>query len=62
MNWIMYTVGIVAHLWAVLTILGIILLLNDPKVKYMGAKITFNSSFFVPWIGVLAFWMWFFFG
>lgn len=62
MNWIMYTVGVVAHIWAILTILNIIVLLNDPKVKYMGAKITLNGYFFVAWIGVLAFWMWFFFG
>ena len=62
MDWIMYTVGVVAHLWTVTSLLQIWLLLDDYRVKYLGAKITIGWSPSVSFIGVIAFWMWFFFG
>ncbi len=33
MDWIMYTIGVVAHIWATLTIVGIITLFDTPQVK-----------------------------
>ena len=62
MDWIMYTVGVVTHIWASLTIVGLILLFDRPEVKMGLQKWQLNGKFFIPWIGVLAFWMWYFFG
>lgn len=58
----MYTVGVVSHIWAPLTIVGFITLLNTPQVKLGWQKVKIKGPFFVPWIGVLAFWIWYFFG
>lgn len=62
MDWIMYTVGVVAHLWTVTFLLQIWLLLDDYRVKYLSAKITIGWMPIVSFITVIAFWMWFFFG
>jgi hypothetical protein len=62
MDWIMYTVGVVTHIWASLTIVGLISLLNKPQVKAGLGTVQIHGKFYIPWIGVLAFWMWYFFG
>jgi hypothetical protein len=62
MDWIMYTIGVVAHLWTIIGLLQIWLLLDDPRVKYHGAKITIGWIPMVASVGLIAFWMWFFFG
>ena len=62
MDWIMYTVGVVAHIWAPLTIVGLISVLNRPEVKMGLRKWQIKGKFYIPWIGILAFWMWYFFG
>ena len=62
MDWIMYTAGIVAHIWAPLTIVGLISLLNRTDVKRGFTTVRINGGFYIPWIGILAFWMWYFFG
>lgn len=58
----MYTVGVVAHIWATLTIVGLIMLFNRPQVKAGLGTVQIYGKFYIPWIGVLAFWMWYFFG
>ena len=62
MDWIMYTVGVVSHIWATLTIVGIITLFDTPEVKMGLQKWQLSNKIFIPWIGILAFWMWYFFG
>ena len=62
MDWIMYTVGVVVHIWAPLTIVNLISLLNRTDVKHGFIKVQINGRFYIPWIGILAFWMWYFFG
>ena len=62
MDWIMYTVGVVSHIWATLTIVGIITLFDTPQVKLGLRTVQLSGKIYIPWIGVLAFWMWYFFG
>ena len=62
MDWIMYTVGVVAHIWAPLTILGIIALFDTPQVKSGLRQVQISGRCYIPWIGVRACWMWYFFG
>jgi hypothetical protein len=62
MDWIMYTVGVVSHIWATLTIVGIITLFDTPQVKAGLRTVQLSGKIYIPWIGVLAFWMWYFFG
>jgi len=62
MDWIMYTVGVVSHIWATLTIVGIITLFDTPQVKSGLRTVQLSGKIHIPWIGVLAFWMWYFFG
>lgn len=61
-DWIMYTVGVISHIWTILVIFAVVNLLNDPRVKYLGAEIDLHFGAFVGPIGVIAFWAWFFAG
>lgn len=62
MDWIMHTVGAVSHLWAFLGVVGLFAMLGDPYVKAGLTKVNINGQFFVPWIGIIAYWMWVFVG
>lgn len=62
MEWLGYTVGTVAHGWVLMNALILIAQLNDPLVMHGRAKITIKGRFFIPWIGVIGFWMWAIYG
>ena len=61
-DWIMYTVGVISHIWTILTILMVVAFLTDPRVKYGLAKIKIHFGAYAGPIGVIAFWSWFFTG
>ena len=59
MEWIMYTVGTVAHLWALLTVVALFAVGRDSVTR----RINISAwRLFTPWIMVLAYWNWHFFG
>jgi len=62
MDWIMYTAGVVFHIWVILVVIGVVQIFNDPRVKAGHLTPEFNSKIYIPFIGLLAFWMWIFFG
>jgi hypothetical protein len=62
MEWFGYTVGVVAHAWAFLALIKVMALLGDPRVKIGLYKVNLEGTFFVPWIGILGFWMWVIYG
>jgi hypothetical protein len=62
MDWIMYTVGVVSHIMAIIGTINVLILLDDVRVKYYGATVRLNNKFVISWVGVTAFWMWYFFG
>jgi len=62
MDWIMHTVGAVSHLWAFLAVVGLFAVLDDPYVKAGLKTVKIGGEFFIPWIGIIAYWMWFFVG
>ena len=57
-DWIMYTVGVISHFMTTLSISALVVFLADPRVKYINIR----PGAYVGPIGVIAFWMWFFFG
>ena len=59
-DYLMNALGVVAHIWCALAVISVISHLNDPRVKYFGAKININGWFFVPFIMVIVYWFWFF--
>jgi hypothetical protein len=62
MEWFGYTVGVVAHLWAAMTFLALIIYASDPLIKAGLKEIKLSNTFFVPWIGIIGFWMWVIYG
>jgi hypothetical protein len=62
MEWIVYTIATVLHLWLALIVLKIWVLLEDPAVKYGAGRIVIQPVTMVPVIGSIGFWMWMFFG
>jgi len=62
MDWLVYTAAVVAHLWALIAIFGFVLAITDTRVKLGLGRVKISPMFFAPFIGVLAFWMWFFVG
>lgn len=62
MDWLGYTLGGISHIWMLINILGVLQLLNDPRVQYLGAQITIKWHWFLPFAITFGFWMWFFFG
>lgn len=44
-DWILL---VISTLWFLFNILQIVVLLNDPRVKYMGGKVTIGWGFFIP--------------
>lgn len=58
MDWIMYTVGTVAHIWTVLMIIGLIFVGRDivtDRIRVSPWRI------WMPLVLTLAYWNWFFF-
>lgn len=45
LDWILLVVSV---LWFLINILRVWVMLDDPRVKYMGAKITITWPFFIP--------------
>jgi hypothetical protein len=62
MLWIVYTIAVMLHLWLALILLRIWALLDDPRVRWSGAKIVISNLTLVPFTGTIGFWMWWFFG
>ena len=54
MDWIMYTVGMVAHIWVVMVIIGLLTLTKNHTI--VPWKIV------TPFILLIAYWNWYFFG
>ena len=59
MEWIMYTVGIVAHLWALLVIIGLIIVGRDNVTNRINVSL---GRVVAPFVLLIAYWNWFFFG
>jgi hypothetical protein len=58
MDWIMYTVGTVAHIWTAMVVLGLILVGRDSVTNRVRIS---PWRIFTPLVLTLAYWNWFFF-
>jgi hypothetical protein len=58
MDWIMYTVGMVAHVWTAMVVLGLILVGRDNVTDRIRVS---PWRIWTPLVLVLAYWNWVFF-